>query len=121
MIGMLSRNTEPHQKCAKSAPPTSGPIALPASRLVIHAEIAIVRCCASRNMLRINDRVDGIRVAPAMPSSARAAISISGVVENAASPEATAKPVAPTSSSRLRPMRSPSVPIVSRNPAIRNP
>jgi hypothetical protein len=118
---MLSRNTEPHQKCTSNTPPTSGPIAVPVIKLVIQAEIATVRCCASRNMLRINERVDGISVAPAMPSSARAAISISGVEENAANPEARAKAAAPTSNSRRRPIRSPSVPIVSRNPGDQEP
>src|SRR3989475_1903835 len=43
--------------------------------------MATVRCCGSRNMLRIKDRVDGASVAPATPSSARVAISISAVVE----------------------------------------
>src|SRR6187402_2202736 len=33
--------------------------------------IANWRCCGSWNMFRISDRVDGARVAPAMPSSAR--------------------------------------------------
>src|SRR5438093_613462 len=51
--------------------------------------MATVRCCGSRNMLRIKDRVDGASVAPATPSSARVAISISVVVENAAITEAT--------------------------------
>ena len=42
-------------------------------------------------MLRISDSVDGASVAPATPSSARAAISISALVENAASTEASAE------------------------------
>jgi hypothetical protein len=86
-----------------------------------HIEIAVVRCRGSRNMLRINARVDGASVAPATPSSIRAAISIQAVVENAASTEATPNAAAPTSSSLRRPIRSPSVPIVIRNPAIMNP
>ncbi len=72
-------------------------------------------------MLRIRERVDGARVAPAIPSSARVAISISGVVENAASSEATPNAAAPISSSRRRPIRSPSVPMVISDPAIRKP
>jgi hypothetical protein len=71
-------------------------------------------------MLRINAIVDGISVAPATPSSARAAISMAGVVAYAASTEVTPNPVAPISSSRRRPMRSPSVPIVTRKPASMN-
>jgi hypothetical protein len=72
-------------------------------------------------MLRIRDRVEGARVAPATPSSARVAISISVLFENAASTEAAPKAAAPIKSSRRRPIRSPSVPIVIRNPANRKP
>src|SRR5215208_8147974 len=68
-------------------------------------------------MLRISARVEGASVAPAVPSRARVAISISELVENAASTEAAPKAAAPISSSRLRPIWSPSVPIVIRNPA----
>ena len=60
-------------------------------------------------------------VAPAMPMTARLAMSISELVENAASREAAAKPAAPNRRSRRRPMRSPSVPIVMRRPATRKP
>ena len=56
-----------------------------------------------------------------MPSSARVAISISALVENAASTDATPNAAAPISSSRRRPMRSPSVPIVISEPATRKP
>ena len=83
--------------------------------------MATVRCCGSWNMLRISDRVDGARVAPAMPSSARVAISISALVENAASTEATPNAAAPISSSLRRPIRSPSVPMVISEPATRKP
>ena len=72
-------------------------------------------------MLRISDSVDGASVAPATPSSARVAISISALVENAASTEATPNAAAPISSSRRRPMRSPSVPIVISDRRRRNP
>src|SRR5438034_344565 len=58
--------------------------------------MATVRCCGSRNMLRIKDRVDGASVAPATPSSARVAISISAVVENAAITEATPNAAPPS-------------------------
>ncbi len=83
--------------------------------------IAIVRWWASRNMLRISDSVEGASVAPAIPSSAREAISISGVCANAASTEAAPNAAAPIRSSRRRPIRSPSVPIVIRKPATRKP
>jgi hypothetical protein len=80
-----------------------------------------VRCFGSRNIVKINDSVDGAIVAPAMPITARLAISISGLVENAASSDATAKPAAPPSRSLRRPTRSPRVPIVMSSPATRKP
>lgn len=64
---------------------------------------------------------DGASVAPAIPSSARAAISIPGFTTNAASIELAANATPPESSTRRCPTRSPSVPIVTRNPAIMNP
>ncbi len=72
-------------------------------------------------MLRIRESVEGASVAPAIPSSARAAISISALVESAASTEAAPNAAAPISSNRRRPIRSPSVPIVISNPATRKP
>jgi hypothetical protein len=72
-------------------------------------------------MVRISDRVPGARVAPAIPSRARVAISIPALVEKAARMEATAKAAAPIRSSRRRPIRSPSVPMVIREPATTNP
>jgi hypothetical protein len=72
-------------------------------------------------MLRISDSVEGASVAPATPSAAREAISISGLDENAATTEAPPKAPAPIRSNRRRPIRSPSVPIVMRKPATRNP
>ncbi len=83
--------------------------------------MANVRWPRSRNMLRINDRVDGARVAPAMPSSARAAISVFVLRADAAASEARPKAAAPISKSRRRPIRSPRLPIVTRNPATKNP
>src|SRR5262249_16055146 len=63
-------------------------------------------------MLRINDSVEGATVAPASPSSARAAMSIPGLVENAASTDTAPNAAAPIMRRRRRPMRSPSVPMV---------
>ena len=71
--------------------------------------------------MRINESVDGASVADATPRMARAAISIGAVNENAASMEAAPNATAPVRSSRRRPIRSPSVPIVIRDPATRKP
>ena len=71
-------------------------------------------------MALISDNVDGINVAPAAPCNARAAISISGVRENAAATEATPKKNAPHNNKRRRPIRSPTVPMVTNNAATTN-
>ncbi len=68
--------------------------------------------------LRISARVDGISVAPATPWSARARIIISGVVAYAASTDIAPKPTEPISSSFLRPMRSPRLPMETSRPAM---
>jgi hypothetical protein len=59
---------------------------------------------------------EGDTVAPAMPRSARAAISILALLEKAANTEAMPNAAPPIISSLRRPSRSPSVPIVIRNP-----
>jgi hypothetical protein len=121
MIGTLTRNAAPHQKNSSTSPPSSGPIAAPTEKLVIHTAIAFVRCFGSTNMLRIKDSVDGAIVAPAIPSSALVPINISALVDRAASTEAAPNAAAPISRSRRRPIRSPSVPIVISDPATTNP
>ena len=119
ITGTASRNTEPHQKRSSRIPPSTGPIAPPAEKLVIQIPMAVDRCPGSVNMLKISDSVDGARVAPAM-GSARLAIRDSALVDSAASTDTTPKAVAPSSSSRRR-IRSPRVPMVTRNPATMNP
>ena len=121
MTGTATRNAAPHQKNSSTSPPSHGPIAAPTEKLVIQIAIADVRCCASRNMFRISERVEGAIVAPASPRSALVPISISALVEKAASTEAAPKAAAPMRSSRRRPIRSPSVPIVMSEPATTNP
>jgi hypothetical protein len=81
MTGMGARNTAPHQKCARSRPPTAGPIAPPSEKLAIQTLTANVLSRSSRNMLLINDSVEGASVAPAIPSSARAAMGIPALRE----------------------------------------
>lgn len=84
---------------------------------LVQIAIAVPRCLWSRNMLLIRASVDGARVAPAIPRAARAAINIDAFTEKAATTEAIPNAAAPISRRRLRPIRSPSVPIVTRNPA----
>jgi hypothetical protein len=121
ITGTAIKNTEPHQKCSSSSPPTSGPTALPPMKQHIQAPIAIARCRSSVKMLLIRARVDGATVAPATPSRARAAISTSTDGANAAINEAAPKITAPISSNRRRPIRSPTLPIVINNPAMTKP
>ena len=96
-------------------------MALPAENAEIQTAIARARCPGSWNIVKISDSVEGASVAPAIPRSARLRISISELVENAASSEIAPNAAAPTSSSLRRPIRSPSVPIVTRKPATMNP
>ena len=121
MTGSARRNTEPHQKCSSMIPPRTGPIAPPAEKAEIHTATARVRWPGSWNIAKISDSVDGARVAPAMPSRARLAMSISALVENAARIDTAPNAAAPISSSLRRPIRSPRVPIVTRKPATMKP
>ena len=121
MTGRASRNTEPHQKYSSITPPSTGPTALPAENAPIQTPIAIERCFGSWNMWKMSDSVDGASVAPAMPSSARLTMSISALTEKAATTDMTPKAAAPIISSLRRPIRSPSVPMVTSAPATRNP
>lgn len=70
---------------------------------------------------RTSDSADGISVAPATPSSARAAISSSALGAYAVTADAAANSAVPISSSRRWPMRSPTAPIVTSSPASANP
>lgn len=119
--GTASRNAAPHQKVSTSAPPITGPAAMPSANIVAQMPIATARRRASRKMLEINDSVEGMSVAPATPSRARATISSSAFGAKAARIETAAKAVVPITSRRLRPIRSPRVPMVSRNPAMKKP
>jgi hypothetical protein len=78
---MLIRNTEPHQKCSTNTPPTTEPIGTPAPKAAAQTDTAVRRWRSSWNMFRISASVDGAKVAPPMPSKARAAINISALVE----------------------------------------
>ncbi len=119
--GRLIRNTEPHQKLFSSAPPTIGPSAIPPALIPVQMPIAVVRSLGSVNTFRMIDRVDGMIVAPAMPSRPRLTISISALLAYAVSADATPNAPVPISSSRFRPIRSPTLPIVTSSPASARP
>jgi len=82
---------------------------------------ANVRWRSFVKIAKIRDSVEGASVAPAMPRSAREAISIATLDEAAAITDATAKAAEPIMSRRRRPIRSPKVPIVIRKPAVIKP
>ena len=90
MIGRLTRNTEPHQKCSSSRPDAIGPIAAPAPEMPAQMAIALARSRAGNTLVRI-DSVDGMTNAAPTPMIARAAISIGRAVgegaEQRAEPE----------------------------------
>ena len=121
MTGIGARNTAPHQKCARIRPPTAGPIAPPSEKLATQTLTANVLSRSSRNMLLSSDSVEGASVAPAIPSRARAAMSIPALRENAASSDTSPKAADPISNSLRRPIRSPSVPMMRSEPAARKP
>ena len=43
ITGMFTRNTEPHQKCSSSQPPSRGPTAAPPPAIADQTAIAVVR------------------------------------------------------------------------------
>ena len=121
ITGTFTRNTEPHQKYSSSSPPTIGPSAIPPETLAVQIPIARVRSAGSGNRCRISDSVDGIRVAPPIPISARAPMSTAALGASAAASEAAPNRPAPMSSRRRRPIRSPRLPITISRPASRKP
>ena len=115
-IGTLTKNTEPHQKCASSRPPVTGPMAIARPTAPAQIPIAFGRSVGSKTFEMI-DSVDGSTAAPLIPISARNAISSSGEVANAHSTELSPNASIPPSRTRLRPRRSPRIPQVKRRPA----
>lgn len=89
--------------------------------MVAHTPNATARCRTSTNRVAISDSVEGMSVAPATPSSALARMSSSAVGAKAASTDTAANTTMPSTRSRRLPNRSPTVPMVTRKPAMRNP
>lgn len=58
-----------------------GPMVTPPVSAPVHTAIAVLRWAGSWNMLRIRASVEGISVAPARPSTARAPMSMPAPVE----------------------------------------
>ncbi|GAA2908213.1 hypothetical protein GCM10020221_00380 [Streptomyces thioluteus] len=85
------RKTEPHQKCSRRSPPSSGPAAAPTAATALQTPMATARSRRSGKTCRRMESVAGMIIAPPAPSSARAAISTSGSVASEASSEAIPK------------------------------
>ncbi len=80
MAGTLMRKTEPHQKWFSITPLSTEPRAMPPVMAPDQMATACPRCLSSWKRLRTRASVEGIRVAPPMPSRTRAAMSISALV-----------------------------------------
>ncbi len=93
----------------------------PAEKAETQRPTAVERSLGSSNIVKMSDSVDGAIVAPAIPRSARLRMRVSAVGENAARMEAPPNAAPPMRSTFRRPIRSPRVPIVIRNPATMKP
>ncbi len=117
MIGTLTKNTEPHQKCSSRKPLAIGPMAAPAPAMPAQMAMALVRSVRREDVGQ--DRQRGrhdeggaeTHDGPAGDDRARRCWT------NAASNEPARNTSRPTCSAPLRPKRSPSAPAVKRNPA----
>ena len=114
--GTLMRNTEPHQKCSSSRPPTTGPIATASPTAPAQTPMARPRSRGSKTLEMIASVAGMIAAAP-RPISARAPMSCPGVCEYALASEAMPKIASPVISTRRRPSRSPRMPAVNSSPA----
>ena len=101
-MGTLIRNTEPHQKCWRSQPPSSGPAAVPIPPTPAQIPMARARSWPV-NIEAMMDKVAGKRNAAPRPITARAAIR--GPVEwtMAQASEPPPKMTTPTRKMRRRP------------------
>lgn len=110
------RKTEPQYQWFSITPLSTEPRAMPPVMAPDQMAMACPRWRSSWKRFRTRASVDGIRVAPPMPSRTRAAISNSALVAKPAPIEARPKALAPIRSSLRRPIRSPSEPIVMSRP-----
>ena len=116
-IGMLMRNTEPHQKYSSNRPPVTGPNATAAPETADHTPMALARSTGWRNTsMRIANVLGKTSAAP-MPIKPRPMINCSVVSVNAAQAENTPNSTMPICITSLRPKRSPRPPQASSSPA----
>ncbi len=94
----------------------NGPRPMPTPAVADQIPIALARSERGKTSM-ITDSVAGIIIAPPTPIAARSTISWPELWASAARTDARPNRISPDCSARLRPKRSPSVPIVSRTPA----
>ena len=116
MIGRLTRNTDPHQKCSRRNPDAIGPIAAPAPEMPAQMAIALARSRPGNTFVRI-DSVEGMTNAAPTPITARETITIAESSANAPSREPSPNTTRPACSAPLRPKRSPRAAAVNSSPA----
>ena len=121
MIGTLTKNTEPHEKCSSRNPLATGPTAAPPPEMPAQMAIALPRSCGGKTLVRI-DSVAGMTNAAPRPMTARPTmIAVGAVAERRRTASRTGTPTRPACSAPLRPKRSPMVPAVSSRPAKTRP
>ena len=94
----------------------NGPRPMPTPAVADQMAIALPRSSRGKTSM-ITDSVAGMIIAPPMPITARSRMNCSEFCASAASTLALPNRIRPDCRARLRPKRSPSVPIVSSTPA----
>src|SRR5260370_39416691 len=113
--GTLMRNTEPHQKWARSRPLAIGPRAPAAPVTLAQMAMAFGRSCGGKTLMRI-DRVEGMMRAAPAPITALQAMSCHMTWEADASPAPARNRTNPSWRAPLRPQRAPLEPLAERQP-----
>ncbi len=116
-MGTLTRNTEPHQKCASRNPPRIGPRATPIPVVPDQMPMARTRSRSAVKTLARIESVQGISAAAPTPMVARATVKTSGVGDHAANAEPPPKTTRPPINTHFRPARSPKAPSDRSRPA----
>lgn len=101
--GTFNQNAADQPNDSTRCPPMSGPMAAPAPATEAQMPMARVRSLSSVKILRINDSVEGITMAPPTPSRARPTISCAGACAVAATMDASPNSTNPARNKRFRP------------------